>query len=140
MAGYLLDGATPLQALCVCKECARVLGCASRTGCSHACVTNVMLNSCGLVRTPNVACIIRAGGVACAAGCDADPVVSSCLFFRVETARAGGVYPRNDFMCMLNCASGPDAGRNTTRAANVTLPAAGIFNPPYAINSGNRQV
>jgi len=54
--------------------------------------------------------------------------------------RAGGVYARNDFVCMLNCDMGPDAGRNTTRPANLTLPAAGIFNPPYAINSGNREV
>ena len=53
---------------------------------------------------------------------------------------AGGTYPRNDFVCMLNCDMGPDAGRNTTRAPNVTLPAASIFNPPYPINSGNMQV
>ena len=53
--------------------------------------------------------------------------------------RAGGVYARNDCVCMLNCDMGPDAGRNTTRPANLTLPAAGIFNPPYAINSGNRE-
>lgn len=41
---------------------------------------------------------------------------------------------------MLNCDMGPNAGRNTTRAPNVTLPAASIFNPPYPINSGNMQV
>lgn len=76
-----------------------------------ACVAGAMLTLCGLV-----------------------------FSLKVANACAGGVYPRNDFMCMLNCASGPDAGRNTTHAANVTLPAAGIFNPPYAINSGNRQV
>ena len=56
------------------------------------------------------------------------------------TGCAGGVYPRNDFVCMLNCDMGPDAGRNTTRAVNITLPAASIFNPPYPINSGNMQV
>ena len=41
---------------------------------------------------------------------------------------------------MLNCDVGPDAGRNTTRNPNITLPAASIFNPPYPINSGNMQV
>ena len=41
---------------------------------------------------------------------------------------------------MLNCDMGPDAGRNTTRNPNITLPAASIFNPPYPINSGNMQV
>lgn len=118
-------------------------GCASRTGCSHACARcdaqlQSITPSCGLVRALKMTRIC-AGGVACAAGA----VVTLCgpvPFLRVANARAGGVYPRNDFMCMLNCASGPDAGRNTTHAANVTLPAAGIFNPPYAINSGNRQV
>ncbi|KAK9822226.1 hypothetical protein WJX81_001471 [Elliptochloris bilobata] len=52
----------------------------------------------------------------------------------------GGTYPRNDFVCMLNCDMGPDAGRNVTLMANATLPAASIFEPPYAINSGNRQL
>ena len=53
---------------------------------------------------------------------------------------AGGTYPRNDFVCMLNCDMGPNAGRNMTRNPNITLPAASIFNPPYPINSGNMQV
>ncbi|KAK9835343.1 hypothetical protein WJX81_003869 [Elliptochloris bilobata] len=39
----------------------------------------------------------------------------------------------NDFVCKLTCQSGPSAAGNGNRSS---LPAAGIFNPPYAIGNG----
>ena len=42
----------------------------------------------------------------------------------------------NDFVCKLTCQSGPGAGNG----GNGSRPAAGIFNPPYAINNGATQL
>ena len=45
---------------------------------------------------------------------------------------AGTPAAANDFVCKLTCQSGTGAAGS----ANASLPAAGYFNPPYAIGNG----
>lgn len=46
---------------------------------------------------------------------------------------AGSPPAANDFVCKLTCQSGAGAAGNANASS---LPAAGIFNPPYAIGNG----
>ncbi len=54
----------------------------------------------------------------------------------VCTNSAGSPAAANDFVCKLTCQSGPGEGNG----GNGSRPAAGIFNPPYAINNGATQL
>eukprot|EP00884_Botryococcus_braunii_P020446 jgi/Botrbrau1/7085/Bobra.0165s0107.1 len=50
----------------------------------------------------------------------------------------GGVGPRNDFVCELKCANGPDAFSDIFPQNRSSVPA-GIFDPPFSINNANGQ-
>ena len=48
--------------------------------------------------------------------------------------------PHNDMICSLPCVSGANDTANLTRSGTAPNISAGIFAPPYAINSGNEQL